>query len=51
MKRVIYPAEFKAEAVRQVAERGHGEVDVVKQFGMPEKIPTSGYVWPRTEST
>ena len=27
MKRVRYPAEFKAEAVKQVTERGHGLVD------------------------
>jgi transposase len=27
MKRVRYPAQFKAEAVKQVNERGHGVVD------------------------
>jgi hypothetical protein len=27
MKRVRYPAAFKAEAVKQVTERGHGVVD------------------------
>jgi hypothetical protein len=27
MKRIRYPAEFKAEAVKQVSERGHGVVD------------------------
>jgi transposase-like protein len=30
MKRVRYPSEFKAEAVKQVTERGHGVVDVAK---------------------
>jgi transposase-like protein len=28
MKRVRYPAEFKSEAVKQVADRGHGVVEV-----------------------
>ncbi len=28
MKRVRYPAEFKAEAVKQVTDRGHGAVDL-----------------------
>ena len=30
MKAVRYPAEFKAEEVRHVTERGHGVVDVAK---------------------
>ena len=30
MKTVRYTAEFKAEAVKQVTERGHGVMDVVK---------------------
>lgn len=30
MKRVKYSAEFKAEAVKQVTERGHGVVDISK---------------------
>ena len=34
MKRVRYPAEFKAEAVKQVTERGHGVVYVAKRLGM-----------------
>ena len=44
MKRVRYPAEFKAEAVRQVTERGHGVVDVAKRLGMSNK---SLYLWVR----
>ena len=37
MKRVRYPAEFKAEAVKQVTERGHGVVDVAKRLGISGK--------------
>ena len=44
MNRVRYPAEFKAEAVKQVTERGHGVVDVAKRLGMSEK---SLYLWVR----
>ena len=44
MKRVRYPAEFKAEAVKQVIERGHGVVDVAKLLGMSNK---SLYLWVR----
>ena len=36
MKRVRYPAQFKAEAVKQVTERGHGVVDVAKRLGMSD---------------
>ena len=43
-ERVRYPAEFKAEAVKQVTERGHGVVDVAKQLGMSDK---SLYLWVR----
>jgi transposase-like protein len=32
MKRVRYPAGFKAEAVKRVTERGHGVVDVAKRL-------------------
>ena len=39
MKRVRYPAEFKAEAVKQVTERGHEVVDVAKRLGMSDKSP------------
>lgn len=34
MKRVRYPAEFKAEAVKQVTQRGHRVADVAKRLGM-----------------
>lgn len=44
MKKVRYPAEFKAEAVRQVTARGHGVVDVAKQLGMSDKCL---YLWVR----
>ena len=37
MKRVRYPAEFKAEAVKQATERGHGVVDGAKRLGMSDK--------------
>ena len=44
MKSVRYPAEFKAEAVKQVTERGHGVVEVSKRLGMSDK---SLYLWVR----
>ena len=44
MKTVRYPAEFKAEAVRQVTEHGHGVVDVAKRLGISDK---SLYLWVR----
>ncbi|BEU95650.1 transposase [Acidovorax sp. DW039] len=44
MKRVRYPAEFKAEAVKQVTERGYGVVDVAKRLGVSDK---SLYLWVR----
>ena len=37
MTRVRCPAEFKAEAVRQVSERDHGVVEVSKRLGVSEK--------------
>lgn len=37
MKRVRCPAEFEAEAVKQVIERALGVVDVAKQLGMSDK--------------
>lgn len=37
-----YTAEFKAEAVKQVTERGHGVVEVAKRLGISDK---SLYVW------
>jgi transposase len=33
MKRTQYTAEFKAEAVKQVVEKGHSVVDVAKRLG------------------
>ena len=44
MKRVRYPAEFKAEAVKQVTDRGHGVVEVAKRLGISDK---SLYLWVR----
>jgi transposase len=44
IKRVRYPAQFKAEAVKQVIQRGHGVVDVAKRLGMSDK---SLYLWVR----
>ena len=38
MERVRPPAEFKAEAVKQVTERGHGVVEVAKRLGVSDKI-------------
>ena len=42
MRRTRYTAEFKAEAVKQVTERGHGVVEVSKRLGISDK---SLYVW------
>lgn len=42
MKNARYTAEFKAEAIKQVTERGHGVVDVSKRLGVSDK---SLYVW------
>ena len=44
MKAVRYPAEFKAEVVRQVSERGHGVVGIAIRLGMSDK---SLYLWVR----
>jgi transposase len=44
MKKVKYPEEFKAEAAKQVTERGHGVVDVAKRLGMSDK---SLHLWVR----
>ena len=48
MKRVRYPAEFKAEAVRQVTERGHGVVDVASAWACRTKVCTFGCALPKT---
>lgn len=42
MKGIRYTAEFKAEAVKQVIERGHGVVEVAHRLGVSDK---SLYVW------
>ena len=44
MKAARYPSEFKADAVKQVSERGYGVVDVAKRLGMSDK---SLYLWVR----
>ena len=36
MKGTRYTAEFKAEAVKQVTERGHGVVEVAHRLGVSE---------------
>jgi len=38
MKRTQYTAEFKAEAVKQVVEKGHSVVDVAKRLGFGEGL-------------
>ena len=43
MKKVRYPAEFKAEAVRHLIKRGHGVVDVAKRLGISDKASTYGF--------
>ncbi|SFC25277.1 Transposase [Polaromonas sp. OV174] len=48
MKRVRYPAEFKAEVIKQVTERGHGVVDVAKRLGMSDKSLYFGRDLPRS---
>ena len=48
MKRVRYPAEFKAEAVKQVTERGRGVVDVAKRLGKSKSMSDKSlYLWVR----
>ena len=44
MKRVDYTAEFKAEAVKQVIERGHGVEEVSSRLRVSDK---SLYLWVR----
>ena len=41
MKRARYPVEFKADVAKQVTERGHGVVDVVKRLGVSHKSRAS----------
>ena len=48
MKTVRYPAEFKAEAVKQVTERGRGVVDVAKRLGKSKSMSDKSlYLWVR----
>jgi transposase len=42
MKGTRYTAEFKAEAIKQITERGHGVVEVANRLGVSDK---SLYVW------
>lgn len=42
MKSVSYTDEFKAEAIKQITERGHGVLDVSKRLGVSDK---SLYLW------
>ncbi len=42
MKNARYTAEFKAEAIKQITERGHGVIDVSKRLGVSDK---SLYLW------
>jgi len=38
MQRTKYALEFKAEAVKQVVDKGHAVVDVAKRLGIPEGV-------------
>ena len=42
MRGTRYTAEFKAEAIKQITERGHGVVEVSKRLGVSDK---SLYAW------
>ena len=42
MKNPRYTPEFKAEALKQITERGHGVVEVSKRLGVSDK---SLYLW------
>jgi transposase len=44
MRDTRYTAEFKAEAIKQITERGHGVVEVSKRLGVSDK---SLYKWLR----
>ena len=44
MKGIRYTAEFKAEAIKQVTDRGYGVVEVSKRLGVSDK---SLYQWLR----
>ena len=42
MSNARYTAEFKAEAIKQITERGHGVLEVAKRLGISDK---SLYHW------
>lgn len=42
MKGIRYTAEFKAEAIKQITERGYSAVEVAKRLGITDK---SLYRW------
>ena len=42
MKGIRYTAEFKAEAIKQITERGHSAIDVAQRLGISIK---SLYKW------
>lgn len=42
MKNARYTAEFKAEAIKQITDRGHGVLEVSKRLGVSDK---SLYSW------
>jgi transposase len=42
MKGIRYTAEFKAEAIKQITERGYSAVEVAKRLGVTDK---SLYRW------
>ena len=42
MRGTRYTSEFKAEAIKQITERGHGVVEVSKRLGVSDK---SLYAW------
>ena len=42
MKGIRYTAEFKAEAIKQITERGHVATDVAQRLGISTK---SLYKW------
>lgn len=42
MKDIRYTADFKAEAIKQITERGHTATDVAKRLGISSK---SLYKW------
>ena len=44
MKGIRYTAEFKAEAIKQITERGHGVTEVSRRLGILSK---SLYQWIR----